>query len=229
MRLRSLAGFVAFTTATLGVFLVRAENPRALQPASPSTDSASSPRSLILQEGDGERRLRRPLAANEGQAHRVPFTIKVDERNGHAQDFFVMTEIEPRGAVIQFHMHHNAEEILILEEGGATVTVGDKRAVAGPRSIVFIPRETWVSVAFTGTQPVHLYGLFSRQGFEQALRGISVPEGQPVTPLSLDQRAQLPGLGHATYWDTSKGLYPPGVAQSVHQSPPCEPRPPLIC
>ena len=123
----------------------------------------------------------------------------------------MVTSIEPPGNVFPFHMHHNAEEILILEEGGATVTVGDKRAVAGPRSIVFIPRETWVSVAFTGTQPVHVYAFFSRQGFEQRLRAYSVLEGQPVTPLSPDERTRLRETGHATYWDTSKGPYPPGV------------------
>jgi mannose-6-phosphate isomerase-like protein (cupin superfamily) len=189
----------------------------ALRSGAGNTQGSVAPYPLILQEADGERRLRRPSALNPAQPPRkagVPFTIKVDERNGNAQDFFVLTEIMPPGTVIQFHMHHNSEEILILEEGGATVTVGDKRAVAGPRSIVFIPRETWVSVAFTGTQPVHLYGLFSRQGFEQLLRAGSVLEGQPVTPISADERARLLdlGLGHAMYWDTSKGPYPPGVS-----------------
>ncbi len=205
-----------FAAGILAAFHEREHD--APQLATETTQSPTAPYPLILQEGDGERRARRPLAANDGQAHRVPFTIKADEGNGNAQDFFVVTEIEPPGTVIPFHMHHNAEEILILEEGGATVTVGDKRAEAGPRSIVFIPRETWVSVEFTGTQPVHLYALFSRQGFELGLRGISVLEGQPVTPLSADQRAQLPGLAHATYWDTSKGPYPPGVAQSAPRS-----------
>jgi mannose-6-phosphate isomerase-like protein (cupin superfamily) len=187
----------------------------ATQSGSKATQSSTAPYPLILQEADGERRLRRASAVNPGQPPRkagVPFTIKVDERNGNAQDFFALTETMPPGSVIQFHMHHNSEEILILEEGGATVTVGDKRAVAGPHSVVFIPRETWVSVAFTGTQPVHLYGLFSRQGFEQLLRAGSVPEGQPVTPISADERARLLDLGHAMYWDTSKGPYPPGVA-----------------
>jgi mannose-6-phosphate isomerase-like protein (cupin superfamily) len=187
------------------------------QSGSKATQGSTAPYPLILQEADGERRLRRPSALNPGQPPRkagVPFTIKVDELNGNAQDFFVLTEIMTPGTVIQFHMHHNSEEILVLEEGGATVTVGDKRAVAGPHSIVFIPRETWISVAFTGTQPVHLYGLFSRQGFEQLLRAGSVPAGQPVTPISADERARLlgSGLGHAMYWDTSKGPYPPGVA-----------------
>ena len=45
------------------------------------------------------------------------------------------------GAMIPFHKHHNSEEVVIMEEGGATVTVGDKRAVTGPHAVVFIPRK----------------------------------------------------------------------------------------
>ena len=175
------------------------------QSGSEATQSPASPRALILQEGDGEHRVRRFLS-------RLPFTIKVDEQYGNAQDFFVLTEILTSGSTIPFHMHHNAEEILILEEGGASVTVGDKRALAGPRSIVFIPRETWVSVTNSGTQPIHLYALFSRQGFERYLRAGSAPEGQAVTPLAGEELTRLRALGHATFWDASKGPYPPGVA-----------------
>jgi mannose-6-phosphate isomerase-like protein (cupin superfamily) len=77
------------------------------------------------------------------------------------------------GKTIPFHKHHNAEEILIFEEGGATVIVGDKRAVAGPRSIVFIPRDTWISATNTGAQDIHLFAVFSRQGFERYLRALA--------------------------------------------------------
>ena len=91
MRLRSLAVFVAFTAAMLGVFFVLAENPRAPQPASPSTNSVSSPQSLILQANDGEHRVQ--FAAGRS----FPFIIKVDEQNGNAEDFFVFTEIGAPG------------------------------------------------------------------------------------------------------------------------------------
>ena len=202
-RLRSM-GHVTYWDTSKGPY-----PPGVAQPTAPpdhtTTQSSSAPYPLILQEADGEHLVRRFL-------HRAPFTIKVDEQVGNAQDFLVLTEIMPPGDTIPFHMHHNSEEVLILEEGGTTVTAGDKRAVAGPRSIVFIPRETWVSVTNGSTQSIHLYALFSREGFERYLRAASVPEGQPVTPLSSEDLARLRATGHATYWDTSKGPYPPGVA-----------------
>src|SRR2546427_798077 len=110
---------------------------------------AVAPTPLILQEGDGERRLRRP-GGPTGSGSVPEFIIKVDKQNGNAEDFYVGTEILNPSAMIPFHKHHNSEEVVILEEGGATVTVGDKRAVAGPHSIVFIPRETWVGITNTG-------------------------------------------------------------------------------
>ena len=134
------------------------------------------------------------------------FAIKIDGQNGNAQDFLVMTNMLEPGDVIPFHQHHSAEEVIILEEGGATVTVGD------PRSIVFVPQDTWISVANTSTHRIHMCGVFSRQGFERYERAASVPEGQPVTPLSPDELARLRATGHADFWDTSKGPYPPCVA-----------------
>jgi mannose-6-phosphate isomerase-like protein (cupin superfamily) len=165
---------------------------------------------LILQEDDGEHRLRRP-GGPAGSGSVPGFIIKVDKQNGNAEDFYVGYEILNPGAMIPFHKHHNSEEVVIFEEGGATVTVGDRRAVAGPRSIVFIPRETWVSITNTGDKPIRGYYLFSRQGFENFLRARSVRPGEPLTPLTPEEVRQAAEDGHVTPWDTSKGSYPPGV------------------
>jgi mannose-6-phosphate isomerase-like protein (cupin superfamily) len=177
------------------------------QSAGESSRSSTSPQPLILQEGDGDHLVRRI-----GPTGGWPFTIKLDDQQGNTQDFVVLTETMAPGQTIPFHKHDNAEEILIFEEGGATVMVGDKRAVAGPRSIVFIPRDTWISATNTGAKDVHLVAVFSRQGFERYMRAISVKQGQPVTPLSPDELPRLRALGHSMYWDTSKGPYPPGIA-----------------
>jgi mannose-6-phosphate isomerase-like protein (cupin superfamily) len=210
MPLRILSVLLAVATVTAGVLLFRGQNARATQSTRVATQSPSPPTPLILQENDGEHRLRRP-GGPAGSSSVAEFIIKIDEQNGNAEDFYVGTEILNPGAMVPFHKHHNSEEVVILEEGGATVTVGNKRAVAGPHSIVFIPRETWVSITNTGNVPVHMYGLFSRQGFENFMRARSVRPGEPLTPLTPEELRRAVDEGHVAPWDTSKGPYPPGV------------------
>jgi mannose-6-phosphate isomerase-like protein (cupin superfamily) len=196
-------------TVTVAVLVpARVRERAAPQSDNETSQGPTSPRPLILQEGDGDHLVRRT-----GATSGWPFTIKLDGQNGNTQDFFVLTETMAPGQTIPFHKHDNAEEILFLEEGGATVIVGDQRAVAGPRSIVFIPRDTWISATNTGKQDIHLFAVFSRHGFERYLRALSVKQGEPVTPLSPDELPRLRALGHSMYWDTSKGPYPPGVAR----------------
>ncbi len=210
MPLTSSSLRLAFTTAAVGAALAYAPARDASRSQSVIPNPTSSPSPLILQENDGEHRLRRP-GGPAGSGSVSEFIIKVDKQNGNAEDFYVGTEVLKPGAMIPFHKHHNSEEVVILEEGGATVTVGDKRAVAGPHSIVFIPRETWVSIMNTGNGPIHLYALFSRQGFENFLRARSVRPGEPLIPLTREELRRAEVEGHVTPWDTSKGPYPPGA------------------
>jgi quercetin dioxygenase-like cupin family protein len=141
-----------------------------------------------------------------------PFTIKLDGQNGNTQDFFVFASTMAPGQTIPFHKHDNAEEILFVEEGGATVIVGDQRALTGPRSIVFIPRDTWISATNSSNHDIHELAIFSRHGYEQYMRALGAKQGEPMTPLSPDELTRSRALGHSMYWDTSKGPYPPGVA-----------------
>ena len=205
---RSLPIFSVLPTAALGLLLSRAANPQASQPASVSASPAIP---LILQENDGEHRFRRP-GGPTGSGSVAEFIIRIDKKNGNAEDFYVATEILKPGAMIPFNKHDNAEQALILEEGGATVTVGGKRAVTGPHSIVFVPRDTWMSITNTGNNPLHLFAVFSRQGFENYLRARSVRPGESLTALTPEEVHRAEIAGHFTTWDTSKGPYPPGVA-----------------
>jgi len=199
---------LTLATVTVAVLVRARERERvAPQSATETSQGPASPRPLILQEGDGDH-----LVHSAGPLSGLPFLIKLDGQFGNTQDFFVFSSVLAAGQTIPFHKHDNAEEILISEEGGATVIVGDKRAVAGPRSIVFIPRDTWISATNNGAKDIHLIAVFSRHGFESYLRAISVKQGQSVTPVSRDELPRLRALGHSMYWDTSKGPYPPGVA-----------------
>jgi mannose-6-phosphate isomerase-like protein (cupin superfamily) len=206
--IRNAALFVTVLATIAAVVGAHEGDRKAVQPeASEGAPTPPTSRPLILQEADGEQ-----LIHTSGPLSGLPFIIKVDAANGNAQDFFVFTETLAPGQTIPFHKHHNAEEILIFEEGGATVVVGDKWAVTGPHSITFIPRDTWISATNKGKENIHTIAIFSRQGFDRYMRSIGAKPGTPISPVSPDELPRLRALGHATYWDTSKGPYPPGVA-----------------
>jgi mannose-6-phosphate isomerase-like protein (cupin superfamily) len=169
--------------------------------------AAGAPTPLILQQGEGDQLIHRA-----GPLKGLPFTIKVDSQFGKSEDFFVFAEALAPKQTIPFHKHENAEEILLFQEAGASVIVGDKRGNAGANSIIFIPRNTWISATNIGTSDIHLLAVFSRHGFESYMRSISAKPGEPLTPLNQDELTRLRAIGHAVYWDTSKGAYPPGVA-----------------
>jgi hypothetical protein len=75
----------------------------------PSAGQDGRPEPLILQETDGE-----PLVRRSGPTGGWPYLIKLDPRQGGTEDFFVMAEVIAPGQVIPFHMHDNAEEILLF-------------------------------------------------------------------------------------------------------------------
>jgi quercetin dioxygenase-like cupin family protein len=202
-----VALILTLAIATVAV-LVRARAYTVPQSTTQTSQGSTPPHPLILQENDGEHLVRRLTGPTGGW----PFTIKLDGQNGNTQDFFVFASTMAPGQTIPFHKHDNAEEILFVEEGGATVIVGDQRALAGPRSIVFIPRDTWISATNSSNHDIHELAIFSRHGYEQYMRALGVKQGEPMTPLSPDELTRLRALGHSMYWDTSKGPYPPGVA-----------------
>lgn len=200
---------LAFTVITILAALLMYARERNASVPEPYHDNkqAGEATPLILQEADGDR-----LVHRAGPLKGLPFTIKVDSQFGKSEDFFVFAEALAPKQTIPFHKHENAEEILIFPEAGASVIVGDRRATTGANTIVFIPRNTWISATNTGANDIHLLAVFSRHGFESYMRSIAAKPGEPLTPLNQDELTRLRALGHAVYWDTSKGAYPPGVA-----------------
>lgn len=166
-----------------------------------------SDKQVIMQDTDGEHLIRRA-----GPMGGLPFTIKLDGKVGGAKSLFVFTEVLTPGQMIPWHRHDGCEEVMLVEEGGVTITVGMERAATGPRSMAFMPQGIWHSATNTSTHPIHLRSIYSGQDFDPYLRAISVEPGQPIIPISPDQLPRLRALGHATYWDTRLGAFPPGVA-----------------
>ena len=120
-----------------------------------------------------------------------PFILKVDPQNGGSTHLVLGTEDLPPGAKIDRHQHPRSDEILFLQNGTARVTLANVTRDVHGGATVFIPTHTWISVTNTGSDPIHMVFVFSAPGFESFMRAESVPEGQPVTPLSKAQDAEI--------------------------------------
>jgi hypothetical protein len=87
--------------------------------ATPATALAPPSNGLILQDGEGERRVRR----NAGKG---PFIPKVDRQNGKSPDLVMGYEDIAPGAEIQLHRHLVAVEILFVHRGSGSASLNGR-------------------------------------------------------------------------------------------------------
>lgn len=177
-------------------------------PSRPATDArreapATSVRPatpLVLAAAEGERRVRR-LRPTDSSALSAPFILKVDGRNGGSADLVMGTEDIPPGQGITPHRHLVADEIIFVHSGTGVVSLGERESAFGPGATIYIPKNVRIAVRNTGATPLSIVFVFSKPGFEAYLRDTSVPEGEPVTPLSSAERAVIRARhqGHTRY------------------------------
>jgi quercetin dioxygenase-like cupin family protein len=154
---------------------------RANRPGDAVAGASERGAGLVLQEGEGERRVRR----NAGKG---PFILKVDRRNGNSSDLVMGYEDIAPGAEIQPHTHLVADEILFIHRGSGVARLGGRESSVGAGATIYIPRNVQIGVRNTGDEPLGVAFVFSKPGFEELMRDNSVLEGQPITPISPEER-----------------------------------------
>jgi len=114
--------------------------------------AASDARGLILQQPDGDRRVRRPWPGSVARMSPASMIIKVDERNGGSTDFFVGYEEIAPGNAIPAHLHSEYDEILIVHEGKGLARLGSEERAVTAGALIYIPPNTRVSFKNTGSR-----------------------------------------------------------------------------
>jgi len=158
---------------------------------------------LILKHDQGEVRVWRPLVSEPLAEQKLDklthFIIKVDRQLGGSPDFWFGTETLPPGGGIPYHRHLHEDEVLYIVSGSAHVHVGSLEGDARPGTIVFIPRDTWVSVQPNGKTPISLLFAFNAAGFDNYMRCESVPSGQRAQPVTVEEDQRCMKVGDVQY------------------------------
>jgi mannose-6-phosphate isomerase-like protein (cupin superfamily) len=161
-----------------------------------TTPPTSSSSGLILQESEGELRVRRPRG-NNGADGAPSFIIKVDRKYGDSSSFFMGMEEIPPGKKIRRHHHPHAEEILFVHRGTGLVRLGSREVTVRAGATVYIPRNVSVGLRNTGAEPLSLVFIFPEpDGMAGQMRSGSVgvgEEAKPFTPEELKARNERAG------------------------------------
>ena len=186
----AMIGLIALSLLSIPIFLrqtVAAQAPGLENP-------------LIVEKSQGEVRFWRPIPSDTAAVQKLThFVIKVDRRNGGSPDFWFGTETMPAGGEIPYHRHLHEDEMLYLATGTAHVHVGPLEGDAHAGAIVFIPRDTWVTVRNIGKTPVLFLFAFNAPSFDRYMRCESVPPGQPVQRMTAQEDKSCEKLGDVQY------------------------------
>jgi mannose-6-phosphate isomerase-like protein (cupin superfamily) len=151
--------------------------------------SMSSTAGLILEESEGELRVRR-ARGNTGSEGAPSFRIKVDRKYGDSTSFFMGMEDIPPGKRIRLHHHPHAEEILFIHRGSGLVRLGARQATVHAGATVYIPRDVSIGLRNTGDEPLSVVFIFPEpDGMSGTMRSGSVGEGEQPVPFTPEELA----------------------------------------
>lgn len=104
--------------------------------------------------------------------------------------------LEPSGTASPVHIHNSEDEMLYVLEGEYTVRCGDLEAVAGPGTIVRMPRGIPHSTQVTGDGTARALMLFAPGGFERFfIEAGTSTDRRELPPPSLPDPARLAAIG----------------------------------
>ena len=152
-------------------------------PPIPNATPIVAPTPEVLELDQGERRVRRGSTTGA--------ILKVDGQNGGSRDLVMGYEVLEPGRTIGRHRHLIADEIIFVHEGSGVAELNDRQTPFGTGATIYIPKNVRVSIHNTGSGPLGIAFFFSKPGFEAYIRDTTVPEGQPVPPMSADELAAI--------------------------------------
>ena len=114
--------------------------------------------------------------------NRIALQFKIGSRSTASRQLFVATATLPPGSSAVKHLHEIDEEALFVLEGEIKVTVGQESLTALPGDLVFVPPQTWMTLANASDRPAVVLGILPRAELEECFRAVYQPPESTSTP-----------------------------------------------
>ncbi|MGH9788080.1 MAG: cupin domain-containing protein [Candidatus Acidiferrales bacterium] len=108
--------------------------------------------------------------------------IKVGPKSSGSTDFVLVSEDMPPGTAIPVHRHDRDEEVLFVQRGVVTVTLGEREAAVEAGDTVYIPSGTWIGVRNTSTELATIVAIFAHSDMETCFRLLGKVESGEISP-----------------------------------------------
>ena len=102
----------------------------------------------------------------------------------------IVQEMAP-GSRVPVHLHEREDEIIFIQRGAGTATIGTERVTLRAGSTLFVPQGTWHGGENSGTETLVWVAIYSPSGFEGYFREIGIrPNGEMPPQLTPDERME---------------------------------------
>jgi quercetin dioxygenase-like cupin family protein len=136
----------------------------------------------------------RAIGADEGELFYVgrtrdPVRIKVSPpRQGRFA--MIVQDVAP-GSVIPIHLHEREDEIIFIQSGEGSATIGKESVTLRAGATLYVPQGTWHGGENTGSSVMRWVAIYSPSGFEGYFRaiGTKAPGDKPPRRAPAEQEA----------------------------------------
>ena len=98
---------------------------------------------------------------------KVPITIKISKAQHGVAGISFCVEDQSPGRKMRIHKHLNNDELIFIQKGEGTLTLGEESIPVKTGDVAFVPRGTWHGLDNTGTENLLMVFQYSPAGFEE--------------------------------------------------------------
>jgi mannose-6-phosphate isomerase-like protein (cupin superfamily) len=111
---------------------------------------------------------------------KVPITIKLSKAKHSLDAISFCVEDQSPGTKMRIHKHMNNDEIIFIQKGEGTLTLGEESIEVKSGDVVFVPRGVWHGLHNTSKENLRMVFQYSPAGFEEYFMENGTEVGMPA-------------------------------------------------